>query len=261
MPAVQTFPPAAPQSGRDVPASGTLGANLLIGTISTGSAGSEAQASITDQRPDYLLNLTIPRGNQGIQGIQGPQGDEGPQGPQGDPGPTGATGATGPQGPVGPGDVAGPVSSANNAVAGFDGTTGKLLKQLTAGTHYVAPGVATVFTAQQSSQVLTLTEATNIDWDGVAGQEAQLTLTADRIMNAMTNAVDGTTYGLWVIQNATGGHDLAWASSGAGSYDFGPGGPPAATVTGNRADFYSFKAKTLFGTLKLRYMGIKKGSS
>lgn len=55
----------------------------------------------------------------------GPEGPEGPQGPQGDVGPQGPAGADG----TGTGDVVGPASATDNALARFDGTTGKLIQQ------------------------------------------------------------------------------------------------------------------------------------
>ena len=81
-----------------------------------------------------------PIGPQGLQGTQGAQGETGPQGPQGEAGPQGPQGEAGPQGEVGPqgekgdpgsGDVTGPPSATGNAVALFDGTTGKLIKDST----------------------------------------------------------------------------------------------------------------------------------
>lgn len=61
--------------------------SLTIGSVTTGAAGSSASAEITGSPPSQTLNLTIPRGNQGVQGIQGPQGEQGIQGIQGPPGP------------------------------------------------------------------------------------------------------------------------------------------------------------------------------
>lgn len=54
---------------------------MRIGTVTTGSAGSNASASITKNGDnDYSLNLTIPRGNTGSQGPTGPTGPQGPSG-------------------------------------------------------------------------------------------------------------------------------------------------------------------------------------
>ena len=64
---------------------------FTIGTVTTGDPGSEADASITGTSPNFVLNLTIPQGEQGPQGIQGVQGEVGPQGPQGPAGEDGLT--------------------------------------------------------------------------------------------------------------------------------------------------------------------------
>lgn len=63
---------------------------LTVGAVSTGE---DAAASISGEAPNLVLNLTLPKGDQGIQGVQGPQGEKGDQGDRG---------ATGPQGPQGP---------------------------------------------------------------------------------------------------------------------------------------------------------------
>lgn len=88
------------------------------------------------QGPQGPKGDTGDTGPQGPQGITGATGPTGPQGPQGIQGPKGDTGDTGPQGPqgiqgpagVGTGDVNGPASSTDNAIARFDGTTGKIVQ-------------------------------------------------------------------------------------------------------------------------------------
>lgn len=67
--------------------------HLSIGTVTTGIAGSSANASITGTSPNQILNLTIPRGDTGANGTNGTNG---------------ATGATGPQGPQGIQGIQGP---------------------------------------------------------------------------------------------------------------------------------------------------------
>ena len=69
--------------------------NMEIGSVATTE---EAEANITGTRPNFVLNLGIPKGERGE---QGPQGIQGIQGPQGEVGPQGPIGATGPQGPQG----------------------------------------------------------------------------------------------------------------------------------------------------------------
>jgi hypothetical protein len=58
-------------------------ADLSIGTVTTGDAGTDADASITDG----VLDLTIPRGDKGDTGATGATGSDGGKGDQGDPGP------------------------------------------------------------------------------------------------------------------------------------------------------------------------------
>lgn len=124
-------------------ATGSTGATgpanaLLIGSVTTGSPGDNAVASITGTAPNQILNLTLPRGATGPTGSTGATGpanslsigtvSTGAEGssasatitgtapsqtlsltiPRGNTGSTGATGATGPQGAVGP---AGPTNS------------------------------------------------------------------------------------------------------------------------------------------------------
>jgi hypothetical protein len=84
--------------------------SIEIGTVETTE---EAEANITGKKPNFVLNLGLPKGekgdkgDQGIQGErglkgdsgeQGPMGPIGPQGPKGDKGDKGDTGDTGPQG-------------------------------------------------------------------------------------------------------------------------------------------------------------------
>lgn len=79
--------------------------SMEIGTIETLEPTEQAQASITGTKPNFVLNLAIPKGEtgpQGEQGLQGVQGEQGPVGPQGPKGETGMQGIQGPQGEVGP---------------------------------------------------------------------------------------------------------------------------------------------------------------
>lgn len=95
-------------------------ASISIGSVETVENSEDASASLSGDRLNLKLNLSIPKGpkgNTGKTGPQGPQGEKGErgetgaqgvqgaqgiQGPKGDSGEDGATGATGPQGPQGP---------------------------------------------------------------------------------------------------------------------------------------------------------------
>ena len=51
--------------------------NLTIGTVTTGNPGTQAAATITGTSPNFVLNLTIPRGATGPTGPTGPRGETG----------------------------------------------------------------------------------------------------------------------------------------------------------------------------------------
>jgi hypothetical protein len=118
---------------------------------------------------------------------------------------------------------------------------------------------ALIIAGQATGTIQTLTDAANIAWNCANGAKAKVTLGANRTMDAVTNAIEGTSYTLWVIQDGGGSRTITWASSGAGSFDFGTDGAPTLTTTGNRADLLGFEAISIGGTLKLRFVGIKKG--
>lgn len=56
---------------------------IRIGVVGTGEPGSRAEATITGTAPDYILNLTIPRGADGINGTDGVDGVDGNDGVDG----------------------------------------------------------------------------------------------------------------------------------------------------------------------------------
>lgn len=64
---------------------------IKIGTVTTGSAGSNASITNSGTQTDAVFNFVIPRGDKGEKGDTGPQGPQGIQGPQG---PTGSSGSS-----------------------------------------------------------------------------------------------------------------------------------------------------------------------
>lgn len=115
------------------------------------------------------------------------------------------------------------------------------------------------WTAAQTYPLTTLTDAANISWTASSAQKAKVTLGGNRTMNAVTGAVEGSTYLLWVLQDATGSRTITWTTTGAGSFDFGADGAPTLTTTASRADLLAFEAISIGGTLKLRFTGLRKG--
>ncbi len=118
--------------------------------------------------------------------------------------------------------------------------------------------VAQSWTKQQTSALATITDQATLAWDVSGAQKAKVTLGGNRTMGAVTNAVEGTTYYLWVIQDATGSRTITWTTTGAGSFDFGAVGAPTLTTTASKADLLVFEAISIAGTLKLRYVGSAK---
>ncbi len=116
-----------------------------------------------------------------------------------------------------------------------------------------------IVSGQTTSPIQTLSDAANISWNCNSSAKAKVTITANRTMSAVTNAVEGTTYTLWVIQDSVGGRLLSWTTSGNGSFDFGADTAPTLSFTPNTADILAFEAITIAGTLKLRFLGIKRG--
>jgi hypothetical protein len=114
-------------------------------------------------------------------------------------------------------------------------------------------------TSQATLPLQTLTDGANIAWNCNLGAKAKVTLEGNRTVDAVTNAIEGTSYLLWVIQDGTGGRTITWTTSGAGSFDFGAEGAPVLTATASRADLLGFEAVSIGGTLKLRFAGVKKG--
>lgn len=175
---------------------------------------------------------------------------------------SGGAGTTGATGPTGPGVAAG-------------GTTGQFLKKnsstdydtawadaatLGANTFTGTQTMPNVSVSGQATMPLqTLTDAASIAWNTANGAKAKVTLGGFRSMAAVTNAVEGTSYTLWVVQDSTGSRTLSWTTTGAGSFDFGTDGAPTLTTTANAADVLGFEAISIGGTLKLRFCGIKKG--
>ena len=117
-----------------------------------------------------------------------------------------------------------------------------------------------VFDGQAVSPLQTLTDGATISaWDCSLGQKAKVTLgAAGRTMAAPTNIVEGATYFLWVIQDATGSRTITtWNSL----FDFGAAGAPVLTTAASKADLLTFEAINIASTLKMRYTGIAKGFS
>lgn len=83
--------------------------------------------------------------------------------------------------------------------------------------------------------VLTLTDAASIAWDLAAGNMATVTLGGNRTLANPVNIAPGT-YLLRVVQDATGGHGLAFGDA----FRFPGGTPPVLTSEADATDVLTF---------------------
>ncbi len=74
----------------------------------------------------------------------------------------------------------------------------------------VTTSIANDWTGQQNFIEQTLTDAASIAWNMSTEQNAQVTITANRVMDAPTNLKAGGKYALRVVQDGTGGRTLTY---------------------------------------------------
>lgn len=86
----------------------------------------------------------------------------------------------------------------------------------------------------------TLVDAATIVWDSDDGFNAKVTITENRVLGDIDNAVEGATYILKVIQDGTGGSLMTFDTG----YKFPGGTAPALTGTANAVDILFFFADT-----------------
>jgi hypothetical protein len=160
--------------------------SLEIGTVTTGAAGSSASATLTGEAPDYTLNLTIPRG---------------------------ATGASG----AGSGDVVGPASATADAIALFDGGTGKIIKNSTY--TITAAGAALLDDASASDQRTTLglsalATASSIGTSDIAADAVTYAKIQD--VTATSRVLGRVSSGAGIVEEVTGTQVLDFISATQG---------------------------------------------
>ena len=105
--------------------------NIVIGTVTTGEAGTNASATITGTTPNLTLNMTIPKGAKGDTGAAGEKGDKGEKGDTGADGATGAKGDKGDRGEKGADGVT-PTLSIGTVTTGAAGSSASVTMSGTA---------------------------------------------------------------------------------------------------------------------------------
>lgn len=123
-------------------------------------------------------------------------------------------------------------TSGSGVLKGSSGST----TAATAGTDFVAPGTATVFTAQQNFGSQALTDAASITWNLATQQNAHVTLGGNRTLANPSNLVNGGTYILRVVQDATGSRTLAYGTA----YKWPGGTVPVLSTAANAVDILTF---------------------
>ena len=115
----------------------------------------------------------------------------------------------GPPGPQGPGDLVGPAGATDNAVALFDGATGKLLQDSNA---ILASdrltGVKTITFAEYDNGSSGATKTITAD----NGQKQKLLVTDDCLLTVVRPTLGEGAFRLRLIMDAVGGHAVTWAS-------------------------------------------------
>jgi len=132
---------------------------------------------------------------------------------------------------------------------------GSVLTQVSANTWTISRGFNAnevhSYTKQQNFGTTTLTDGANISWDLDNNQVSKVTLAGNRTLDNPTNMVDGGTYILRVIQDATGSRTLAYGSA----YKWPLNVTPVLSTGANDVDIISFVSDGtfMFGVVSLDF--------
>lgn len=138
----------------------------------------------------------------------------------------------------GGGDVSGPVSSTDNAIARWDGTGGDTIQN--SGVIIDDSDVISGANRVQSKvfnqdAIVTLVDGATVDWDFDDGDLVQLTIAGNRTINAPTNIRTGVKT-LRIIQDGTGGRTLTWNAA----YEWVSGTAPVLNSGAGEETYISF---------------------
>ena len=147
------------------------------------------------------------------------------------------------------------VGSGGSGAASFSGILkgngASAFSAATAGADYVHKDTKTAFTKQQNFAAVSLTDAANITWDLDDAQSAKVTLEGNRTFNAPSQLVDGGTYILTIIQDATGGRTATWNSV----FKWAGGSAPTLSTGANAIDVLTFVSDgtNMYGAAQLGF--------
>ena len=160
----------------------------------------------------------------------------------------------------------GKTATINNTLT-FTGTDSTTMTFPASSTTVSGLAIQQAYSKQQYVSVGTLTDAASITWDVTTtatggGQKAKVTLGGNRTLAAVSGAVEGATYYLYVFQPSSGGpYTLSYttAASTAGTQDFGATTQPTLSTAASTCDVLAFEGVSIGGFVRLRYLGIMKG--
>lgn len=109
-----------------------------------------------------------------------------------------------------------------------------------------ASKAAMTITGQAAVNMQTLTDGATITWNMNQGNMATVTLAGNRTVAAPTGLINGGTYMLVVVQDATGTRTLTWNAV----FKWSGGTTPTLTTTANKRDLFWFVSDgtNLYGT-------------
>jgi hypothetical protein len=110
--------------------------------------------------------------------------------------------------------------------------------------------VAQTFTKAQRGAYVTLTDAATIDVDLSLGNQFQVTLGGNRILDEPTNIVAGQSGVIRVVQDNTGSHTLAYDAI----YKFPGGTAPTLTTTADAVDLLAYHVEST-SRIAVRFIG------
>lgn len=143
-----------------------------------------------------------------------------------------------------------PAITLSTTITGILKGNGTAISAATAGTDYVSPSDANVFTNQQAITPYraNISGAVSIDLSATAkSNNLHLTLTGNVTSFALTNPVDGAVYNIRFIQDATGSRTFAGFPS---AFKFAGGTAPTFSTAANAVDFMSAE----YGSTEATYM-------
>lgn len=129
----------------------------------------------------------------------------------------------------GNGDVVGPAGSTDNAIARFNGTTGKSIQN----SGVLIDDYDTMKVKATYSDIVVATWESSVEFDLRAGNVQQLTLSGGPTTFSLANVKVGQRFLIILLQDATGSRTVNWFGGITSTM-------PALTTTANKADVFGF---------------------